>query len=227
MRIYYIGKEEDFDIAMNKVEDNSVVIAGYGVTGAVDLVKELGGTSNILKTISCISRMKNLVFICGNDAYIYDRKYKSVTLIDCGRIMGISDATHYKGLDREYSLGASYRIYETSLGKIGIIVGGDMAYPEVARALTERGAEYIVNIADFPSCPEYELSLKANAYFNGIMIFAFSEDKRYMIARDGRVTLKSADSYIEGEYIISRDRRLINSRRAEIYNDIYIEQRRD
>lgn len=225
MNVFYLsGEEENIEKALDSIGENSLVIMGYGVVKKLDLVKELNGETNVLRAVAYLSRSKNSVFIVGVYAELYGKDYVSAAVLDKGRILGISDMTHYAEKDREISLGSSYRIYSTCLGKIGVTVGSDVFYPEVIRSITLRGADFIVNVTPYKATQNYELALRSNALFNGIMIFADSKERRYLISRDGAVTLKKESSYVSGHYIVSRDRTLIGGLRNEIYNDIYIEE---
>ena len=46
--------------------------------------------------------------------------------------------------------GGPARVFDTGLGKIGILIGGDAGFPTVARAMAEAGAEVLL----VPSCTE-------------------------------------------------------------------------
>ena len=225
MNVFYLsGEEENIEAAIESVGDNSLVIMGYGDVKKIDLVKELNGESNVLRAVAYLSRSKNSVFIVGVYAELYGKDYVSAAVLDRGRILGISDMTHLAQEDKDVSLGSSYRIYSTCLGKIGVVVGNDVFYPEVIRAVTLRGADFIVNVTPYNAVTGYELALRSNALFNGIMIFADSRERRYLISRDGAVTLRKDTPRVSGHYIVSRDRTLISGLRQEIYNDIYIEE---
>lgn len=71
--------------------------------------------------------------------------FNSAHLFDsAGRNCGIFSKSHYFGIEEEYfSIGDSYPVFETAIGKIGIMICYDAGFPEVARALMREGAEVI------------------------------------------------------------------------------------
>ena len=75
----------------------------------------------------------------------------------CSRRMAASPArqtqTHLGAREKAWGLarGDSLDVFETPLGRIGLIVGEDMRYPEVARILTLQGASILIHVAALPA----------------------------------------------------------------------------
>lgn len=63
----------------------------------------------------------------------------------CHDISGIFRKVHTFGIEKQwFSAGNSYPVFDTPIGKIGIMVCYDMGFPEVARILTLQGAELLL-----------------------------------------------------------------------------------
>lgn len=62
-----------------------------------------------------------------------------------GKDIGVYSKTHLMTPDLVYEPGDSLPVFETALGKIGIMICADRRFPETARTLKLRGAELIVN----------------------------------------------------------------------------------
>ena len=78
--------------------------------------------------------------------------YNAAALIDDqGRLLGSYHKTHvrYEAIpshhDNRYLAGEDLPVWETSLGRIGMMICADRRVPEVARTLRLRGAELIMN----------------------------------------------------------------------------------
>jgi len=70
-----------------------------------------------------------------------------------GRIAGRQRQTHLGALEKAWGLarGDSLDVFDTPLGRIGLVLGEDVRYPEVARILTLQGATILIHIAALPA----------------------------------------------------------------------------
>jgi predicted amidohydrolase len=70
-----------------------------------------------------------------------------------GRMMGRQRQTHLGAQERAWGVarGDSLDVFETPLGCVGLVVGEDVRYPEVARILTLQGADILIHVAAMPA----------------------------------------------------------------------------
>ncbi len=70
-----------------------------------------------------------------------------------GAVVGRQRQTHPGAWERERGLraGDSLDVYPTAVGHVGLILGEDIRYPEVARILALRGAEVLIHLAATPA----------------------------------------------------------------------------
>jgi len=97
--------------------------------------------------------------------------YNTAAIIDDqGELLGRYHKTHLLGHDRRYLPGDDLPVWQTSLGRIAIMICADRRWPEVARALKTRGAELILN----PSYGMWHLDnewwMRTRSYENEIFI---------------------------------------------------------
>ena len=132
-----------------------------------------------------------------------------------GELIDQYHKVHLRG-EEQIAFRAGYRLgaIETSFGIVGMMVGWDLAFPEVARSLTLEGAELIIVCAnwDQPSADEWRVYLRARAYENGVFVAAanrIGEEPSYtfcghsgIIGPGGKV-YASADEPTEG-YAVAR-----------------------
>jgi predicted amidohydrolase len=90
-----------------------------------------------------------------------------------GELLGQYNKVHLRGEERlAFRAGFRYIIWETEFGLVGIMLGWDVAFPEVARSLALEGAELILVGANWeePNVDEWRTYLRARAYENSVFI---------------------------------------------------------
>jgi predicted amidohydrolase len=90
-----------------------------------------------------------------------------------GEVIGQYNKVHLRGEER-MAFRAGYRIapIETEFGLVGLMVGWDLAFPEVARSLVLEGAELLAVLANWeePNVVEWKTYLLARAYENAVYV---------------------------------------------------------
>jgi N-carbamoylputrescine amidase len=152
-----------------------------------------------------------------------------------GQIQGVSKMVHIAQVPGFYEQDyytpsdTGFKVYETSFGKIGVVVCFDRHYPESTRTCTLRGAELIViptaNTKVEP-LDLFECELRAAAMQNGVFIAMCNRVGRegdaefcgesIVVDSDGGVVFKAEDS--DGLFVVDLDlRRVDSSRRKRPY----------
>jgi len=93
-----------------------------------------------------------------------------------GDLIGSYNKVHLKG-EEQLSFRPGYRfrnVFETAFGNVGLMIGWDLAFPEVARSMVLNGAEIIALCANWesPHDDQWRTYLKARAYENAAFIAA-------------------------------------------------------
>lgn len=106
-----------------------------------------------------------------------DCVYNSAALIDeAGKAIGRYRKVHLvEGMETEsFATGDSFPVFETKIGKIGMMICWDSVFPETARLLTLHGAELIV-VPEAVECgieQPWQLALAARALDNGVYLLS-------------------------------------------------------
>ena len=80
-----------------------------------------------------------------------DRRFNSVVCVYDGRILGSHRKVHQPLRENaSYDSGDSFAAFDTPVGRIGLLICYDKAFPESARALALDGAEIIVVVSAWP-----------------------------------------------------------------------------
>ncbi|HEY74393.1 MAG: carbon-nitrogen hydrolase family protein [Chloroflexi bacterium] len=105
------------------------------------------------------SILYNTIVLVGPDGDLVDQYHK----------------VHLRGEERmAFRPGYRIKATETALGTVGLMVGWDLAFPEVARSLVLDGAELLIVCANWenPYADEWRVYLLARAYENAVFVAA-------------------------------------------------------
>lgn len=90
-----------------------------------------------------------------------------------GELIEVYNKIHLRGEERmAFRDGFKLPVAETEIGNIGLMLGYDLAYPEVARSLALEGAEIICCMANWEAAhiDEWKTYTRARAYENSVYI---------------------------------------------------------
>lgn len=168
MRICFLtdGKLSDFEKSPC-ISQADLYCLAFGSIGEVNYEKEIRCESYEMEEIALFSRNFNCTVIAGCYTDTKGIKRKSAVLAEHGKILGVSDMT--TGFDGEqYKCGSGIRVYETAVGKIGILVGQDVYFPELIKSLAQCGSEQIVCMYEEVNDTLEQILLRANAFCYGV-----------------------------------------------------------
>lgn len=168
-----------------------------------DLIEKLCGIakdSNILIVGSLPELEGNKIF---NTTYVIEKdgtvkdKYRKIHLF-----------TH-SGEHKRFEAGNKVVVSDTSVGRLGLIICYDLRFPELGRALVDKGADIFIVSAQWPKPRQshWEIFLKARAIEDQVFVIGCnrtgSDDKDYVggsmiISPKGRELYKAGDSFEVG-----------------------------
>lgn len=81
-----------------------------------------------------------------------ETRYNAAALLDGTRIYGSYRKVHQPlGENMSYSSGTDYGVFETPIGRVGLQICYDKAFPEAARIMALKGAEVIASLSAWPA----------------------------------------------------------------------------
>ncbi|MBI5959544.1 MAG: carbon-nitrogen hydrolase family protein [Chloroflexi bacterium] len=92
-----------------------------------------------------------------------------------GEMLGSYNKVHLRGEERmAFREGFRLPVIETEIGQIGLVLGWDLAFPEVSRCLALDGAELICVLANWEKAQieEWRTYVRARAFENGLYVAA-------------------------------------------------------
>jgi predicted amidohydrolase len=90
-----------------------------------------------------------------------------------GELLDVYNKIHLRGEERmAFREGYKLPVIETEVGNIGLMVGYDLAFPEVARSLVLDGADILCCMANWEASAidEWKTYLRARAYENAVFV---------------------------------------------------------
>jgi len=119
---------------LNILEDKVISLSREHVQFISDKMSK-GAKDNNIYVIACFGEVKETDNKVYNAAVLYDRS---------GDKLGSFHKTHGFGLEKKYfAEGWQYPVFNTTIGKVGILICYDAGFPEAARTLCLKGAEII------------------------------------------------------------------------------------
>lgn len=203
---------------LSKIGKHDLLVFGFNGLGLVSYKKELAGETEYFQDLAKLSRQTESVVICGCDTDTYGTFRHSAAIADKGKILGVSDAVHTID-ESEFVPGANFRVYDTSKGKIGVIVWEDLFFPESTRVLTLCDADFIVCVFKRVEDTMPQITLRTMAYCNGVSMALCSKNYACVSDYKGNITVAGTSDVIKAKVKTERDFRLISSRRRGLYRD--------
>lgn len=197
---------------LDALTGRDAVIFGFNGLGLVSYKKELSGETEYFQDAAKLSGELGSVVISGCDTDTYGVFRHSAVIADRGKILGVSDMARSID-DSEFVSGGSLRVYDTSVGRIGVLVEGDLFFSESARVLALCDAELIVCVMKKVTDAAPQLMLRAGAFSNGVAMLLVG--KNYAAVSDirGKITAAGSADVIKTDVRIEKDYRLISERR--------------
>ncbi len=212
MKIRFVGRDRLREFRENyKNEEEELLLFAFEGMGEVSYEKELKNESDEFEQIALLSKSLKGVAVSGCVTDTHGLKRKSAVVAENGKILGISDSLHV--IDGAASAGASLRVYETKLGKMGVVVAEDLYFPEVVKALSLCGSDFIVCLFDSVVDGLTQAILRSHAYLYGIPIFFCGVGYSMVADMGGSIVFSSAKSPVTTDFVNVKEYHLVETRR--------------
>jgi len=207
-----------FEDKLGEIGLGGILVFGFNGLGLVSYKKELSGETEYFQDLAKLSKQLSTVVICGCDTDTYGVFRHSAVIADRGKILGVSDMAHSID-DSEFVAGGNFRVYDTSAGKIGLIVAEDLFFPESARVLTLCDADIIICLYKKLDGAMPQVMLRSGAFANGVAMAMCAKNYACVADIRGKIICSSASDIVKTKIKIEKDYHLISSRRRGLYRD--------
>ena len=173
LKLYLNTSNSVFDVSSEEYKEDNVVVFNQFGLNKINYKNELNGSENALSNFARISKNSSKVLIAGAYSNNYGVKRKSCVIADKGKLLGIQDmCVSYDS--NNFSVGGSHKIFQTSQGKVGIIVDEDIFSFESIKAMSICDVDVIIAIIFGEEKPQFNYLIRAYSYLFGIPIVVLS-----------------------------------------------------
>ncbi len=214
MDVCFVSRGKIAEFYEHSYEKSDLIVFGFQGIGEVSYERELKGETSYFEEVARLSRQTSAVVVCGCITNAKGHKRKSAVVAENGRVLGVSDMLNV--IDGEVGSGANLRIYDTKIGRIGVIVGEDIYFPEVVSAFSMCGAEYIL-------CPYNEIEgietilCRSSAFYYGLPILLCGSGYSVVAEPSGELAFSSPCSPCVARIENPREYHLVETRRRGFY----------
>ena len=198
-----------------RTEIAELILFGFNGIGEVSYEKELKGESGFFQDVALLSKKNKNVVACGCITNTRGHKRKSVVVAENGRLLGVSDMLH--SIDGEWGSGANLRVYETKMGKIGVLVAEDLYFPEAVRSLVLCGSDFIFCAFDESENALNTSYIRAYAHAYGTPILLCGKEFCAIADPSGELAFSSPASPVSVRYDSKKEYHLVETRRRACY----------
>ena len=212
LKIYSDKCQKLQNVDLEGVKNSQITVLGFNSIGKVSYKHELSGADNKLPDLASFSRKVKKVVIAGAVTDNYGILKQSLIIAENGKLLGISDMTLSIN-QTEYLGGGSFKVYQTEVGRIGLLVGDDIINLDGVKAMSLCDADLIVAVVPTEEKPQYNFLIRAYAYLFGVPVMLLS--KTGVIASDmsGEICGKSIENTAkliiptQKQYIVVKSKR--------------------
>ena len=217
MRICFVtvGSLKEY---INQLSEADVVCLGFQSLGEVSYERELKGETNLFGEVAKLSQAGKNVVVCGCFTDARGMKRKSVVVAERGKILGVSDMLNCIDESDDYRPGAGIKIYETGAGKIGVIVGEDLYFPQVIETLSVCGAETAICMFEELNEGLEQTLVRSEAFLYGLPVSICAYGYAQSCDIGGRVRFASPKSPCSFDLEIQKEYHLVETRRRGLYS---------
>lgn len=221
MEVCFVTKETlngVWEKDIKSVSNSNVVVFGFNGLGLVSYKKELAGETEYFQDLANFSKQTSSVVISGADTDNYGVFRQSVVVAEKGKILGVSDML-YTSIEGEYSPGGCFRVYDTSVGRIGVIVGEDLFFTDSTKVLAMCDADLIVCVFKKIETSMPIITLRSQAYCNGVPMAICSNERAVICDAKGSVLLSGGGKVVRTKIKMGKEFSLITSRKRGRYKN--------
>ncbi|MBQ8295439.1 MAG: hypothetical protein IJX87_03285 [Clostridia bacterium] len=196
-------------------EAADLLVFGFSGLGEVSYEKELKGETDFFKDVALLSKSAKSVVVCGCVTDTRGHKRKSALVAENGRILGVSDMLNV--VDGAVSSGAALRVYETGLGRMGVVVAEDIHFPEVVKSLAVCGSDFIVCPFGSVFNSLQTVLLRAHAYCYGVPVLLGGKGYAMIADVSGNIAFASPQSPVYTDFENVKQYHLVETRRRGFF----------
>ena len=223
MQICFVGQGElsellrktDERAEHGKPKNGLTVVAFNGKEVCYE--RELKGETQVFESVAKLSKKEKGLLIYGVITNTHGHRRKSAIVAENGRILGVSELLH--AMDGEMHSGAYLRVYDTKIGRVGVVVAEDVYDFETVKTLSLCGCDFIVCPFERVQDSTCAVLLRAYAFISGVPIVFCGRGYAMIADVDATLAFASPVSPVCVDFSVKKEFHLLETRRK-----IYLKQ---
>ena len=200
---------------VKKFDSYDVIVFGFEGLNKIRYKNELNGTESVLQNFASISKTSKKIIVSGAITDNYGVVRKSAVIVDNGKLLGISDM-NLNVNSSGYSQGGGYRVYQTSKGRIGLIICDDIIDYDAVKSMSLCDADFII-VIESEEKPQYELLIRAYSYLFGVPIMLISNSNTIACDLTGEICGGSREKISEIILPTKKTYRVVQNKRRGVF----------
>lgn len=201
-----------FEENIEKIANADLLIFGFNGLGIVCYKKEISGETEYFQDLARLSKEISSVVISGCDTDTYGVFRHSAVICDNGKLLGVTDML-YQVDGSEYAPGGNLRVYDTTCGRIAIVIGEDLFSTDIINTLSVCDAEVIVCLLNSLNDDMPQTVAKAQAFMNGVDIVLISKEQFLYVDSSGKMKLSTYKDFISTDINIQKEYHTLSYRK--------------
>lgn len=196
MRVCFVSRESVSTFRENGLALNvDITVFGFDGLGEVCYERELSGETSYFENVALLSKERKGIVVSGCVTNVHGHKRNSAVVAEKGKLLGVSDALY--AFDRRSNAGGALKLYDTALGKTGVLVADDLYAAELWKGLSLCGCECVVCPFGRVQNEMQTVLLRAYAYTYGLSVLFCGKGLCAVVEGDGRLRFSSPHSPVE------------------------------
>lgn len=195
--------------------DADIALFGFNGLKRISYKNELQGIDGFLSEFAQLTKKANRVLLSGAITDNYGIVKRSAIIAERGKLLGISDM-NVKIDPSNYGLGGGRRVYQTIVGRIGVLISDDLIDFEGVKAMSLCDADIIVAILPGGDKPQYDFIVRAYAFLFGVPIVLICESGVVAADMNGEICGASHEDEITLFVPTKKNYRLLSLKRRGV-----------
>ena len=208
VKLYCNKSDSVFDVKTSEYLTDKIAVFGFNGIDKISYKKELNCSENKLSNFAKLSKESGKVLISGTITDNYGILRRSAVIAEKGKLLGITDM-RLSVNDNGYMGGGAQRVYQTQVGRIGLLVGDDILDIDGIKAMSLCDADFIVAIISGEEKPQYNFLIRSYSYLFGLPILLINTTSVLASDLNGEICGRSLENNTKITLPVKKSYRLV------------------
>ena len=211
LKLYCNKNDKVFSVKSSEYQTEKLAVFGFNGIDKISYKRELNYSESKLSSFARLSKESGKVLISGAITDNYGVLRRSAVIADKGKLLGISDMRLAIN-DSGYFGGGAQRVYQTQIGRIGVLIGDDILDIDGIKAMSLCDADFIVAIMSGEEKPQYNFLIRSYSYLFGLPMVLISTTGVIASDLSGEICGKSLENHTRITLPVKKSYRIVSTK---------------